>query len=530
MRESEFSDKLFINGRIYTVDTNSPWVEAMRVREGLIQALGSNHELVSNIGPNVEVIDLEGRMLMPGIHDAHIHLLMSGLKFGFQCRISTDANADQVAQQLCDCLQCRSSKLSSWLIAGEYNPYAFEDGTLDRAFLDQKFPDRPVYLFDYTSHHALVNSKALELAGIDASTPDPHGGRFVRRVGSNEPTGELVERARWPVSRIIPPYEPDLYRDALRWSLKMAHRFGITSVQEASASLPELKALRELDESDELKMHVAAHLVWEEVTFAGGLSCEEQEALIANRRDYSSRHVNTRFVKCWLDGAPLGPHFTEAGIDATSGRVEQEKILISEDQLTEALMRFDRDGITLKIHCAGEGAARVALNAVERVRAANGNDGPLHEIAHAGFVHPDDRPRLARLGVVAEMSPALWHRKEPEFEPLEAGFKFKSLDALGTHVTIGSDWIITSDPNLFPALQGMLERGDESIDLPTALRMMTLDGARAVGSGAHFGSLEVGKAADFIVLDRNLFEIPTSEVGETRVLSTYFAGEIVYSS
>ncbi|MFL1453976.1 amidohydrolase [Marinobacter sp. GN3S48] len=530
MTKTVSSEKLFINGRIYTVNAEAPWVDAMLVRDGVIQALGSDRELRNAVGSEVEVVDLEGRMLMPGIHDAHIHLLMSGLKFGFECRVSMDANADQVAEQLCDCLKCRSSKLSNWVIGGEFNPYAFEEGTLDRAALDQKFPDRPVYLFDYSIHHALVNSKALELAGINASTPDPRGGRFVRRTGSDEPTGELVERARWPVSRVIPPYEPDIYRDALRWSQEMAHRFGITSVQEASASLPELKALRELEEADELKMHVAAHLVWEEVTFAGGLSCEEQEGLIASRSDHKSRHVNTRFVKCWLDGAPLGPHFTEARIDAASNRIDQDKILIPEDQLTEALMRFDRDGITLKMHCAGEGAVRTALNAVERVRAANGNDGPLHEIAHAGFVHPDDRPRLARLRVVAEMSPALWHRKEPEFEPLKAGFKFNTLDAMGTHITIGSDWIITPDPNLFPALQGMLERGDESVDLRKALRMMTLDGARAVGQEKQIGSLEVGKAADFIILDRNLFEIPTSDVGETRVLSTYFAGDRVYSA
>lgn len=520
---------LFVNGRFYTVESNRPWVEALMVEGGVIAAMGSTEEILDSAGEQDTIIDLGGRMVMPGIHDAHIHLLMSGLKFGFECRLSANAQPKQVVDDLCECLKCRSGKLSSWIIGGEFNPYAFADGELDRRFLDEHFPDQPVYLFDYSIHHAMVNSKALELAGIDASTPDPFGGKIIRRPDSNEPTGELVERARWAVSAVIPPYEPDIYLQALQWSIQMAHRFGITSVQEASASLPELQALKTLDEKDDLGLHVAAHLVWQEVTFSGGLSCAQQEKLIAGRRDFQSRHVDTNFVKCWLDGAPLGPHFTQADI-IEGGRIDSRNILIPEEQLTEALIAFDRQGITLKIHCAGEGAARTALNAVAHTRAVNGPDGPLHEIAHAGFIHPDDRARLASLGVIAEMSPALWHNKTPEFAVLDAGFKFSTMNRLGTHVTVGSDWIITSDPNLFPPLQGMLERGEESVDLPTALRMMTLNGAKAVGREKERGSLAIGKSADFIVLDRNLFEIPTGYVGGTRVLRTVFEGKTVYLS
>ncbi|MBC3421916.1 MULTISPECIES: amidohydrolase [Pseudomonas] len=519
---------IYTNGRIYTGNPAQPWADTLVIQNGRLLAVGFASDL-QRVTQGYAAINLKQKMVMPGIHDAHIHLLLSGLKFGFECRIRPNANSKQLIEDICNCRKCKSGTLSSWVIAGEYNPFAIEKGHLDRKLLDEHFPDRPVFISDYTIHNALVNSKALEIAGLNSDVTDPNGGHFVRREGSSELTGELVERARWAVSAAIPEYSSDIYEDALRWSVSMAHRYGITSVQEASASLPELKALRALDSVDELNLHVAAHLVWQEVTFSGGASLEQQDDLISRHREHLTQHVDTRFVKCWLDGAPLPPHFTESRID-NENKVDLSKIVISEDDLTAALIRLDRDGLTMKMHCAGEGAARVALNAVERMREQNGNQGPFHEIAHAGFIHVDDRGRLAALRVVAEMSPALWHNTSPEFKSLSTGFKFNTMHRLGTQVTVGSDWIITENPNLFPALQGMLLRGEESVDLETALFMMTLAGAKAVGKQDQFGSLEVGKSADFIVLDRNLFEIEKNEVGDTQVLLTVFKGKAVYSA
>ncbi|MBC3475652.1 MULTISPECIES: amidohydrolase [Pseudomonas] len=519
---------IYTNGRIFTGNPSQPWADTLLIENGRLVAVGFASDLQQIIKGRAAT-DLKQKMVMPGIHDAHIHLLLSGLKFGFECRIRPNANSKQLIEDICDCRKCKSGTLSGWVIAGEYNPFAIEKSHLDRKLLDEHFPDRPVFISDYTIHNALVNSKALEIAGLSSDVTDPHGGHFVRREGSSELTGELVERARWAVSAAIPEYSSDIYEDALRWSVSMAHRYGITSVQEASASLPELKALKALDSIDELNLHVAAHLVWQEVTFSGGASLEQQDDLISRHREHLTQHVDTRFVKCWLDGAPLPPYFTESRID-NENKIDLSKIVISEDDLTAALIRFDRDGLTLKMHCAGEGAARVALNAVERMRVHNGNLGPFHEIAHAGFIHVEDRDRLAGLRVVAEMSPALWHNTSPEFECLRTGFKFNTMHRLGTHVTVGSDWIITENPNLFPALQGMLLRDTESVDLETALFMMTMAGAQAVGRQDEFGSLEAGKSADFIVLDRNLFEIAKNEVGDTQVLQTVFKGKTVYSA
>jgi predicted amidohydrolase YtcJ len=523
---SPVSRTAFVNSRIYTVDAARSWADAMLVEDGQIVRIGASRDILESVEADADIVDLGGRMVMPGIHDAHTHLLAAGLKFRFECRLDANSGTDQIVNALCDCEKCRRGKLSGWLIGGEYNANIFPDGGPDRTFLDDAFPGTAVYLYDLSIHHGFANSRALALAGIDANTPDPPGGRIVRRAGSREPTGELIERATWKLKRTIPQYDPDIYREAVSWAIAVSNRFGITSLQEAGATLPELRVLNNLDSEGALTAHVATHLIWREEAF-GNASQEDMEALIQARARYASGHVRTDFLKCWLDGAPVPPHFTQSNLDPTTG-MPDDKLVISEAELTDALLVFDRQNLPMKIHCAGDGAVRAALNAVEAVRKANGSGGPRHEIAHALFVHPDDMGRFAQLNVGAEMSPAVWHIRIPEFAGLDAGCKFATLNEAGAQVTIGSDWIATETPNLFPALQGMLDRGAESVPLETALEMMTIAGAKAVGMDQRTGSLEVGKLADFIVLDRNLFDIPVTDIGGTNVLRTVFEGRTVF--
>lgn len=524
---SSLHRSVFINGRIYTADAAQSWSQAILVDAGVIVAVGSSDEILATAGNDANIVDLGGQFVMPGLHDAHTHILASGLKFRFECRLGLNPSADEVVSALCECATCQQGKLSGWIIGGDYNPNIFAPGTLDRQFLDAAFPDTPVFLSDFSVHHGLANSKALQLAGIDANTSDPDGGRIIRREGSNEPTGELVERATWQVKRAIPEYEPDIYREAVEWAIGVANQYGITSLQEAGGTLPELRVLNALDTEGKLTAHVAVHLIWQEEAFSG-VDQDEMDALIEARATFETDHVCTGFIKIWLDGAPLPPHFTQSNLDPVTGQPDAN-LVISEADLTEALLGFDRQGLSVKIHCAAEGSVRAALNAIETVRATNGN-GPRHEIAHALFVHPDDLHRLSRLNVGAEMSPALWHIKAPELAALDHGCKFATLRKAGADITIGSDWIVTDTPNLFPALQGMLDRGQESVSLEDAIAMMTIAGTRAVGMGNRTGSIEPGKKADFIVLDRNLFEIPISQVGEARVLRTVFEGQTVHEA
>ena len=516
---------VFLNGEIYTGNKTQPWAEALLVIGGRIQAVGVGQDLLHLAPPQTEVVDLQGRMVMPGIHDAHLHLLFSGLKFKYEARLSPQADAERIVQDLkrCSCKGPIDEHGNQWIIGGEFVPANFQHG-VDNTLLNEAFPDNPVFLYDYSIHHGLANAKALELAGLGHSgAADVPGGRRMRD-STGQLTGELVEQATWPVQSAIPDYPQEVYLDAIRWAVGRCHEYGITSVQEASASPQALAAMRTLDLREQLKLRVAAHLVWREEGF-GMATATELEALISDRHAWESPHVDTSFVKIWLDGAPLPPHYTQS--DVIEGEIDESKILIPQAELVEALTKFDRDGLQVKIHCAGEGAIRTALDAIEQVRQSNGPGGPTHELAHAGFISDTDYPRLAELDVIAEMSPALWHI--PDFG-LQDGFRFKSVLSHNAKLTVGSDWIVLPSPNLFPGIQGMLEHGPESVNLATALEAVTLTGAKAVGKEATQGTLEAGKSADLIVLDRNLFKIPISEIGGTVVEMTVFEGEIVYQA
>ncbi|GAA1125075.1 amidohydrolase [Citricoccus alkalitolerans] len=514
----------FINGKFYTVNPDQPWAEALLVDKGKIRAIGSEDEVRSIASPETDFVDLGGKMAMPGIHDAHLHLLFSGLKFQFEARLTPGADAARIIEELrsCHCHGPVDAEGNEWLIGGEYFPQSFGEDPPSKDFLDEAFPTRPVFLYDYSIHHGLANTRALELAGVEESTQDSAGGRLVRDA-TGRLTGELVEQGRWPVLRAIPNYPEQNAVEAVSWAISMCHKYGITSVQEASANPQTLKALRTLDEDGSMGLRVAAHLVWREEGF-GGASREELDRLIEERELWRTPHVDPGFIKIWLDGAPLPPHATQAGL-TEQNTVDESSILVARGELIDALTGFDTQGLTVKIHCAGEGAIRTALDAIAAVRERNGTDGPVHEVAHAGFISDQDYDRLHALNVTAEMSPALWHI--PEYG-LQSGFKFASVLEHGATMTVGSDWIITENPNLFPGLQGMLEHGTESIDLPRALHAVTLAGAKAINRAEHQGSLEVGKTADFIVLDRNLFEIPLEKIGGTEVLRTVFEGCTVF--
>ncbi|MHA3792303.1 amidohydrolase [Sphingomonas sp. YL-JM2C] len=519
----------YVNGRIYTVDAARSWAEAILVEDGRIAGVGRSADILAAAGDGCAIVDLGGRMVMPGIHDAHGHILLAGLKHRYECRLPADALGRDYGERLCDCIACSRGKLSGWVIGGDFNPTLSEAGEVDRKYLDEKFPDTPVYLHDYSLHHGLANSKALELAGITADTPDPFGGRIVRRAGSNEPTGELVERATWQLFNALPSPEPDVHRGALRWALETASRFGVTGIQEASATRPELEMLQQIDRDEGLALRVYAHIPWREEHF-GHATSEALDRLIEERRRFASERVKTDFVKVFMDGSPLGPHFTDAQIDPATGQPQPGKLLHSREEMAAALAAWDKAGITAKIHCTGDAAVQLVLQAMRDMRAAS-DGGTIQEISHCCFVRPDDLACFAELNVTAEMSPPIWFGDMPELAAFrDRGYPFGTLARMGTRVTVGTDWTFLPEPNLFPALQGLLQHGAESVDLATGIEMLTLAGARAVGAEALTGSIEVGKSADFILLDRNLFDGPVDDIGEARVMATVFEGRIVHDA
>ncbi|WP_237437686.1 amidohydrolase [Altericroceibacterium endophyticum] len=420
-----------------------------------------------------------------------------------------------------------SKRPDGWIIADVYRGDNFPDGYADRKFLDEAFPDTPVYIREWSYHHGLANSKALEIAGVDRDTPDPDGGKILHR-DDGELTGELLAGATWLVTQHMPPLSEEAVRQALLDTAALCAEYGITSVQDAGITETMALQLHALDQEGLWNLRTLAHVFWGNPAVSM-MSIEQSEETIAKRAELRSPRISFDGVKLLIDGSPLQPHHTDVQLDG-HGHFDRSKLYTSPETIAAALTRFDIEGLHVKMHAVGTGANRVALDAISAMRKVNGQSGLMPEIAHSLYFSPEDLVRLEPLGVVAEMSPAIWQIKGPLTESLAGAWPFRSLLNHGVTMTIGSDWVMLPSPNLFPAIGGMLDHGDESISLADALEIATRNGATVAGWGDTAGSIEVGKMADMIVLDRNLFAVSPEQVGKTRVLKTIFEGREIYTA
>ena len=521
--ETVYADSIYYNGKIHTLDEQRAWAEAVAIKDGKFLATGASEEILKLAGSETKQHDLGGHMAMPGLHDAHFHLMVA--------LTALDCNPGNFKwEKLRETLShCKTQQVEGhpWVVINGLELWHDIQG-LTNDIVNEVLPDTPVLIRDATGHNRLVNDKALELAGIDKDTPDPQGGEIVRDPETGEPTGLLVElSAGFMVEHQIPSYPANIVNQTLEETLRSLLNQGITSIQDAYImDRVLLESLANLDRQGIPMPYVMTHLGWfyPEGEFKQGL-----EAAIRNRAQYATRHVSTEAVKVFIDGVPVPPKPTHVPI-LEDGTIDETNLLIPRDVLAQKFIEWDKAGLKIKMHTAGNGAARIGLDAIEATRKANGDSGVWHEITHAGDVDPADFPRFAPLRAVADMSPYFW--------PLggmlgSTGFRFRSLYNEGALITLGSDNIILPSFNPFPPLQGIVERVDvggvdESLPIETALEFMTRNGAESMGRSDEMGSIEPGKIANMIVLDRNLLEIPANEIGGTKVLKTILDGNIVY--
>ncbi len=539
------ADKIYVNARIYTVDAADSWAEAMAVKDGKIVAIGSADDVAAHTGVETTLVDLAGRMLMPGIHDTHIHPTDAGIQKTLQCSF-LEYQLDAALAALHQCLA--DLPAGAWLRGGQWNDGLFVgDDRMPKEILDEIAPDNPVFLMDWSVHNAWVNSKALALFGIDDDTPDPTGGVIVRHLETGEATGILLDNAAYNMRRQLPAYSLEQTVGALSWSLAEIKQYGVTTIKEALVTTATMAAYAELASRGELVLNVNTSLTWKS---AWANSHEDELALIDSRADFATAAINTDFAKIMLDGIP--PTYTAAMLEPylpseAFGDEWLGKLMLEPDVLQADVTALDARGLSIKIHATGDRSARVALDAIEAARASNGDNGLIHEISHAELIHPDDVPRFAALNVAAEMCPILWYPIpgldwEAWLGPERKVWPVKNLVAAGALVIYGSDWAVVPTPNPWPGIESMVTRADPSgasdvtlwpeqaVDLATAIRIFTYNGAIANEAGDRSGSLEVGKDADFIVLDRNIFELPIGDVGETRVLLSVIGGREVINS
>jgi len=541
------AEAIYTNGRVYTVDRENTWAEAFAIRDGEFVAVGSNAEIEQLAGPDTTVLDLRGRMVMPGIHDLHMHPMVAGEKEKFQCSFPFGASLEEILALVADC--AAATPRGEWLRGGQWPTELLESETLPhKNMLDAITTEHPVYLGDSAVHGAWLNSKGLEALGVDHETPNPKGG-VIMRDAAGDATGILLDNAAYDAVRSLPSYTPQQGQGALAWAIEQANQVGVTTLKDAIVDSHAAKAYKALADAGELNVRAAISFAWK----ASWTETHEAELYnIDNRPAYAADRVDPNFVKIFLDGIP--PSMTAAMFDPyeSDGRHPPGyagQLIHSPEDLRNDVVALDRVGLTVKIHATGDRSAQVALDAFEAARKANGASDRIHEVSHAELLHPDDIPRFAELNVAAEMCPILWYPSPlvaamQKVLGAERGQKLWPVKALlesGALVIYGSDWpSVVPDPNPWPGVEAMVTRRDpygvhagslwleQAIDLAAALRIVTHNGAIAARRGDRSGSIEVGKDADFVVLDRNLFEVPIEAVSDTEVLRTVVGGTTVY--
>lgn len=542
------ADVLLRDARVYTLDPARPWAEAVALRRDRIVFVGDLAEALPLVGPDTRVISQPGGLVLPAFQDAHVHPYISALD-EFDCSLfDTPAEVDAYLERVRECYEQMRDR--AWITGTGYSPTAFSEARPPhRTLLDTVVPDRPAVFFSTDGHTAWVNSRALEAAGIDATTPDPPNGRIDRDPASGEPSGTLQESAMIAIRDRLPPPTEEQRRAAMRLARDYLHSLGITAVQVGYASIDPLDPLRALDtfrdfaDRGELGLRTVLSLRWNDQR---GL--DQIDDLVAARRRVSGGPIDASTVKIFLDG--VIEQQTAALIDDYSDRTGYRgELQIDRDLLKEVVTVLDAAGFQVHVHAIGDGAVRAALDAFEAARERNGITDRRHHIAHAQFVHPQDLERFARLNVTATVSP-VWAGGEDEFlseltlprvgaERYTWTYPLRDLLDAGGRIAFGSDWNV-STPDPLQGIESAVTRRhatdgslpvflpEQAISVHEAVYAATLGAAYVNRLDDRTGTLEVGKLADLVVLDADLFAMPVEAISEARVRYTIFGGDVVH--
>ncbi len=536
---------LVLLGDVYRGDTSRGWAGAIAVRGDRIVALGSRADLVEHIGTSTRVVEAGGKLVVPGFQDAHVHAPFAGRN-----RLHLVLNDLDGRRAYLDAIAAYAAAHPDrpWILGGGWAMEHFPGGTPSKADLDAVVPDRPVFLLNRDVHGAWVNSRALELAGIDATTPDPVDGRY-ERAADGTLTGTLHEGAAYSFNdRHVPLPDRTEWEAAILEAQGHLHALGITGWQDAWVTPGTLDAYASLAGTGALTARVVGALWWDRHR---GL--EQVADLVEQRERGAVGRFHPTTVKIMTDG--VLENYTGALLepycDGCGGHTDNSGLsFVDRDLLAAAVTELDALGFQVHLHTIGDRAVRDALDAVEAARRTNGPNDLRHHLAHVQVVQPRDVPRFRELDVVANCQ-AYWAQLEPQLTELTVPFlgqervdlmyPFGDLLRAGTVLAMGSDWSVTTAN---PLLQmevavtrvGPENRGgapflpDQAIPLADALAAFTTGSAYVNHDDLDAGSLEVGKRADLVLLDRNLFAPDAGPIGDATVELTVASGRVVHDA
>jgi len=534
MAQTQPADLVLRNGVVWTADPANPKAEGVVVRADRIAFVGTTEQVSAFIGPTTKVIDLKGRLLLPGFIDNHTHF-MSG---GFQLQ-SVDLRFASSESEFARLISERAERApGEWITGGDWDHDNWPGGNLPtKELIDQATPNTPVFVSRYDGHMALANSHVLKLAGINKQTPDPPGGAIVRDATTGEPTGVLKDEAMSLVYPHIPDWTEEQMLTAARLALTEARRFGVTSIQDVS-SAQDVRVYQELRRRGELTARFHCRLPlwqWEDLRKVGV------------QVPFGDEWIRIGSLKAFVDGS-LGSStalFYEPYVsDTTTTGLPMD--IVTDGRLERWALEADRAHLQLSIHAIGDKANSLLLDLFEKITRENPPWDRRFRIEHAQHIHPKDFERFARLGVIASVQPyhaiddGRWAEGRIGAERCETTYPFRTFLDKGISMSFGSDWTVGPlDPlaGIYAAVTRRTTDGRnpdgwvpaQKISVEEAIRAYTIQGAYGVFEENEKGSITPGKLADLVVLSRDILTGDPRQIETTEVLMTVVGGTLVYA-
>ncbi len=529
------ADIVLSSQAVFTGLEDEPRPAAIAITDNKIIAIGSEEEIEPFIGEQTKVYKYDDELIMPGFHDFHLHVMMGSLSLE-SVNLFAARSEEEAVNMVQEYGQAHPEE--PWIIGFMWDSSYWDDQELPhRSSLDRVFPDRPVLLFHAEGHYAWVNSKALEIAGIDRDTENPPYGT-IEKDEMGEPTGIVIERAIEPITRYAFDLSQARKTELFQGFLAEAARFGVTSVNDLfgtqmNSRLDDFPLLQKFEEQGKLTVRIHLFPVLD-----GDLKRAEQL-----RKTYASDKLRVSGLKQFIDGVItsrtaylLGSYADMPGVE---GHAE-----FSLDTLTEWVVEADKAGFSVRFHAIGEGAIRMALDTFEEARKQNGVRDSRHSVEHVEVIHPTDIPRFKQLGVIASMQPDHFALSERNVYTERIGmerekyvFAIRTLKDAGAKLAFGTDFPIDSLNPMRQLYRAITRVDSGGVDVWNPAERITLaEAIRAYTSGSAFGTfrehelgtLEVGKLADIAVLDRNLFDVSAEEILDAQANLTIVDGSVVF--
>jgi predicted amidohydrolase YtcJ len=537
------ADIIIQHAKVFTADEKHPWAQSLAIYKGKIVAVGTDDEVTRRRGIGTKMIDAGGKVVLPGFTDCHVHFLSGGLGL-HRVNLEGAKNLDDILVRLQKYADAHPDTL--WILGRGWNYAMFAPDTLpNKKPLDKLFPAWPIFLRGYDGHTSWANSKALALAGITRDTPNPPNGEIVRDPATGEATGALKESASALVEKVIPKPDHVAKLNAYRSGMRLAIQQGITRVHSAGGDFEELATLDELRGEKQLWLRFSVAYLLQPPE----LRPEDLKAIEDAHKQFHDDWLDVNAVKLLLDGV-IESHTAAMLQPYTDDPSKKGSLFWDPEKYKAAVIELDKHGFQIYTHAIGDYAVRTALDGYEFAHKKNKSKDRRDRVEHVETIDPADIPRFAKLGAIASMQPL---HSYPDADTLDVwarnigpdrasrAWVWKSIAQAGGDYAFGSDWpVVTLNP--WEAIQTAVTRQtsdanpkdgfipSQKLSVPQAVQAYTLGAAFAGHHEKMEGSIEKGKWADVIMIDRNIFEIEPHTIDKTQVVLTIVGGKIVYEA